>query len=942
MRAAGRSCAPTTCAATLGLYGSGQIVAVADTGLDTGNLGTIHPDVAGRILQAYALGRAGDWSDYVAHGTHVVGSVLGNGTVYGSLPGIHLYTNTYAGVAPEASLVIQSIADAMGGLGGIPLDIGTLFNQAYGAGARLHTNSWGASSAGDYNSDSRAADTFMWSHKDMLVLFAAGNEGEDYDYNGVIDLDSIGAPGTAKNVLTVGASENYRPSIANTWGAFYYGPPIGNDLRANNPGGMAAFSSRGPTNDGRVKPDVVAPGSFIASMRSRKYVFNDNLESATGGYTSNYVLDGYSGTAAWQLRSDDAHSPSHSWRQVASGSYSNQSMTFLLTPPMDARPTGGYFDVQFWHKYSLSSGEQLAIGIFDANNLDNNSLYTLSSSTSLSSYGLRNVTLSLYDFFSAPSSVRIGFAILTDGASNSTWWLDDIRVDGSDWGTLSSVGLAQPGDALDEAYLMMGGTSMATPLTAGAAALAREWLVENRSFSNPSAALTKAVLINGAADMSPGQYGTGATREIPSLRPNNVTGWGRVDLVGSLNPPLPRQVWLLDNTSGLGSSGASLSYTVTVGLPGQQAPNAEGAGLPGGLAVQPAAASGYNPADTNPAPHSVELKVDNWQAASGGAQTTPNATETTVSLALDDGSFEGVYNLGTTASYQFIWLNRFTPDAAEFPFNLEQIWVMFYDPQGVLQTGSAIDLAVYQDSDGDPANGANLLATYHTSVQAANGVTWSVYNLTPALEISGPGDVLIAAINRYVNDGVTPLSYPATMDTTTSQGRAWRGWWIDIPPDPPILPPDLFFQAFASDAAFTGSWMIRGYGSTGSAPPPANEPLRVTLAWTDYPGAQSAARTLVNDLDLEVLAPDGTTRYYGNAGLYGSGNPCLRSSTRDNCNNVEGVVIPAALPGVYTITVRAYEIAIGPQPFALAASGDNLLRTLTGPLKSIYLPVLVH
>jgi len=72
---------------------------------------------------------------------------------------------------------------------------------------------------------------------------------------------------------------------------------------------------------------------------------------------------------------------------------------------------------------------------------------------------------------------------------------------------------------------------MATPLTAGAAALVREWLTRVRGIANPSGALMKAVLLNGAVDMSPGQYGTGGTREIPAARPNNVAGWGRVNLL---------------------------------------------------------------------------------------------------------------------------------------------------------------------------------------------------------------------------------------------------------------------------------------------------------------------------------------------------------------------------------------------------------------------------
>ena len=206
---------------SLGLFGAGQTVAVADTGLDVGNPATIHPDFKGRLVKAYCLGRPSpcDWSDPNAHGTHVAGSVLGNGNASGSNPATHQYpTTSFPGVAPEAKLVMQSIEAADGSLSGIPDDAGDLMRQAYGDGARIHTNSWGGPTGGTSNireyggyvPNSQQVDLAAWQQKDMLILFAAGNNGTDANGNGVIDPDSIGQPGTAKNVITVGASENLR------------------------------------------------------------------------------------------------------------------------------------------------------------------------------------------------------------------------------------------------------------------------------------------------------------------------------------------------------------------------------------------------------------------------------------------------------------------------------------------------------------------------------------------------------------------------------------------------------------------------------------------------------------------------------------------------------------------------------------------------------------
>jgi hypothetical protein len=296
-----------------GIRGEGQIASAADTGLSTGSLSTLHQDFGQqgsgtnpmRVIKGYALGR-GVWDDDMSigggHGTHTSGSIVGNGFRSGANPGSNNFPSTcFAGTAPKAQFVFQSVMDSGGNLGGIPADLGDLFSPPYGDGARVHSNSWGAAVSGDYNSNSQELDTFAWTHKDMVITFSAGNSGIDGKYysgsclssgdpvDGVIDDDSIGAPGTAKNCITVGASENYRPDFVYeypqgdctgdsfnqvAWGWFngcsYSVSPIYADKMADNANGLAAFSSRGPTNDGRIKPDIVAPGVGIISTRSDK------------------------------------------------------------------------------------------------------------------------------------------------------------------------------------------------------------------------------------------------------------------------------------------------------------------------------------------------------------------------------------------------------------------------------------------------------------------------------------------------------------------------------------------------------------------------------------------------------------------------------------------------------------------------------------------------
>lgn len=357
-----------------GLLGNGQIVAVCDSGIDTGDAATLHedfmdPEGAPRLIHNEVLTGATP-EDESGHGTHVAGIVLGNGICSGGEPATHEYPPTcFAGAAPEAQLYFQSAGNGPGGgLPGIPSDLKTLFQSAYDTGARIHTNSWGSHGPGEYNYESVDVDRFMWRHKDFLILFAAGNTGTDNDGNGVIDRYSLDLPGTAKNCLTVGACESLSeagPLAGDTWSRFgFLTEPFASDLIGDNPRALAVFSSRGPTLDGRYKPELVAPGTNILSTRSA-------------------LMEG------------------HGW--------------------------AGY----------------------------------------------------------------------------------------------------------DEFYTYMGGTSMATPLAAGSAALVREYLIKERGLS-PSAALVKTALIHGADDLDAGQYNHGA-REETGPAPGIAQGWGRLDLRGTID-----------------------------------------------------------------------------------------------------------------------------------------------------------------------------------------------------------------------------------------------------------------------------------------------------------------------------------------------------------------------------------------------------------------------
>lgn len=235
-----------------GLNGTGQIITVCDTGLDTGNLSTLHTDFNGKLLKTYTLGRPGNWSDdnihtpfpdlepVGGHGTHVAGSVVGIGANTGG---------AIKGIANGAKMVFQSTMTSNGDLA-IPANLFNLFNPPYSNdNSRVHTNSWGDPlTNGDYTINSAELDLYVWNHPDMVILSSAGNiQGTTI---------RVTAPATAKNCITVGASENNRPDLPN------YGDECDNIEE------LASFSLPGPCNDGRLKPDIVAPGTGILSTRS--------------------------------------------------------------------------------------------------------------------------------------------------------------------------------------------------------------------------------------------------------------------------------------------------------------------------------------------------------------------------------------------------------------------------------------------------------------------------------------------------------------------------------------------------------------------------------------------------------------------------------------------------------------------------------------------------
>jgi len=154
----------------------------------------------GCIQRLYDLGGRGKASDPDGHGTHVAGSVLGDG--FSANMG-----GPIQGTAPQATLVFQSAYQTSdNSLGGLPADLNDLFQPSYDHDhARIHTNSWGFGVDKDgrqrpygFSSAAFEVDEFVWEHQDMVICFAAGNEGTDAKRpDGISDDRQIGAASAA-------------------------------------------------------------------------------------------------------------------------------------------------------------------------------------------------------------------------------------------------------------------------------------------------------------------------------------------------------------------------------------------------------------------------------------------------------------------------------------------------------------------------------------------------------------------------------------------------------------------------------------------------------------------------------------------------------------------------------------------------------------------------
>jgi len=242
-----------------GITGEGVVIGIADSGIDLDHIMFRHNDssvgVPGpdhRKIVRYNSS-IHDWDDSLGHGTHVAGSAAGDSTI---TPGGY---DQYDGMAYGAKIAFYDIATSSGTFLSDPPYMDDILLDAYLAGARTHSDSWG-DDVEDYTTRAEMCDQFQWDHYDFQIFIAPGNVG------GMHILE----PATAKNVVGVGCSYN-----GNTKNVLSY--------------------SHGPTKyEGLMSPTIFAPGYKILSALgdTQRDNFNGGQKEKTGTSMSTPIAAG--------------------------------------------------------------------------------------------------------------------------------------------------------------------------------------------------------------------------------------------------------------------------------------------------------------------------------------------------------------------------------------------------------------------------------------------------------------------------------------------------------------------------------------------------------------------------------------------------------------------------------------------------------------------------
>ena len=515
----------------MNLSGQNVLVEVNDTGIDAA-----HPDfTAGRVT-----GLPASLVDVNGHGTHVAGIIAGNGSESSTInttntPQGSVTNANFRGKAQLAKLYSFAALDSTGGL-----DIPDQVLQEVPATnhALISNNSWVYDdstydlAAASYDAAVRDALPLATGSQPVLFVFAAGNDGGGDDSGGGGFADSIMSPGTAKDVITVGALEQLRnitnmvtDANGNSNAVWQAGTDSGNEVAGYSSRGNVGIGTEGTF--GRFKPDVVAPGSFVVSTRSAQWdtnayynptnvTFNDFSQQVVQPNTLNYypvtVPANAVGVDIFIVPNGSSSSPfpTNLPIYVAESGFPtttvNDGATFKNEFDIPADATAGFLTAV------QNGGFNFAVG---------------------------NTTVS-----------RVNYDVLVEITTTN------------DLGNYFQV-LEGLNETLAPFYRYETGTSMAAPAVSGTLALMQDYFTNHTAQALPSPALMKALVINGSR--SQGSYDFAVTNDI------NLQGWGLPSLPAILPFGLNNQIsapcttfFLDQNPTNALATGQSQTFMVNI------------------------------------------------------------------------------------------------------------------------------------------------------------------------------------------------------------------------------------------------------------------------------------------------------------------------------------------------------------------------------------------
>jgi subtilisin family serine protease len=480
----------------LGLDGAGVLVSVIDSGIDV-----THPDLAGRVYGD----RPASLLDFDGHGTHVAGTIAGSGVQSGTVspppPGS---TNAadFGGFARAAELFSIDYSSLPRPYPyphpkPFPYPVDSYLQEtAARTNAFISNNSWGYDdteytlASASWDAAVRDALLEQAGEQPLLPVFASGDAGDGSDNGSGGRADGIAAPGNAKNVITVGAIEQLR-RITNVVDYVRNGRLVTNAVwlgMTDSTNQVARFSSRGnvgfPTEGdyGRFKPDLVAPGTFVVSARSKDWDMPRTRWETN--FIASPLLSERLSPGAFSLHLAAAPSNAFSMTVVVSTNY--DSPVPFLPLPIFAR-NGAPPDV--------TTGANI-----------------------------------------------VGTNVATFAVTPGDWYISvlnphgiEIAYDYQSWIAVTNyIGsyneeLAKLNDALAPWYRYESGTSMSAGVVSGLLALMEQFFEQRLSRSN-SPALMKALLINGARSLGNLDYSR--------LDPLNLQGWGVPNITNTLHVSL--------------------------------------------------------------------------------------------------------------------------------------------------------------------------------------------------------------------------------------------------------------------------------------------------------------------------------------------------------------------------------------------------------------------